>query len=74
MIVVKAIDGLRKHFCQVLILTPSPAEPAVLVSPSSSLVMVAIPFWLALLPLALMYLAVASLAMLGTRVRSTAHQ
>ncbi|MDO3417386.1 hypothetical protein Q3A66_20145 [Hymenobacter sp. BT770] len=35
--------------------------------------MVAIPFWLALLPLALMYLAVASLAMLGTRVRSTAH-
>ena len=31
------------------------------------------PFWLALLPLALVYLAVAGLALLGARTRSTAH-
>ena len=31
------------------------------------------PFWLALLPLALVYLAVAGLALLGARARSTAH-
>jgi hypothetical protein len=49
------------------------AEPAVLASLISLLVMVTTSFWLALVPLALVYLAVVSLAMLGARVRSTAH-